>query len=215
MTDKEACSFIEQHPSLTHYKIGLELYLRYGRPFIEHLINTYKLVIFLDLKLHDIPETVGKALLSLSGMKIDFITLHLFGGSAMIKRAVEIRQKALPQLKLLGVTYLTSLGKDEQQEIFGNHFPPIEQLAKKAVELGLDGLVASAQDLTSLQNIKTLKVCPGIRFKEDETQDQKKTTTPDQALSLGADYLVIGRSLTQSKKINKRIAELRLLLPPS
>ena len=215
MTDKEACSFIEQFPKCTHYKVGLELYLRYGHSFVQHLIETYQLVIFLDLKLHDIPETVGRAILSLSKLKIHFLTLHVSGGEAMVKRAIEVKEDVLPHTKLLGVTYLTSMGENEPGEIFGCQTPPIKFLAKKAVAWGLDGIIASAPDLSDLRDIKTLKVCPGIRFAGDDPKDQKRIATPSEAFSRGANYLVIGRSLTQSEKVHERMAQLSLLLPGS
>lgn len=211
MTDRQACHFIEQQTQLAHYKIGLELYLRYGRPLVEHLIKVYDCKIFLDLKLHDIPHTVDRALQSLAGLDIHFLTLHLSGGEAMVRQAVQTRNDYFPQLKLLGVAYLTSLQQPELPKIFGPGKYPVAALAEKADQWGLDGLVCSPLDLKLLSGIKAFKVCPGIRFPEDTADDQKRVVAPQQAFALGADYLVIGRSLTQADDLVKRIEQLACL----
>ena len=200
MSDREVCAFIEGTPQLTHYKVGLELYLRYGRPLVEHLVSEYGIKIFLDLKLHDIPNTVERALHSLSGLDIHFLTLHLAGGEAMARGAVRVAKNSFAQLKLLGVSSLTSLEWDEG--------PSVSALASKVDLWGLHGLVCAAQDLEKLAESKALKICPGIRFPGDAPGDQKRVATPEQALAWGADYLVIGRSLTQSDDLKGRLEQL-------
>ena len=211
MTDREACTFVERHPEFTHYKVGLELYLRYGRPLIQHLLTAYHIQLFLDLKLHDIPETVAKAMQSLTGLDLHFLTLHLAGGEAMAKRAVQVARDHFPHLQLLGVSYLTSLSEKERPQIFGPGEFAITTLAAKADQWGVGGLVCAATDLPQLQAIQSLKVCPGIRFAkyEDAPDDHKRVATPQTALREGADYLVLGRSLTQCLDLPNRINYLR------
>ena len=208
MTDREAYHFLERQTPFTHYKIGLELYLRYGRPFVEHLTKKYPHKIFLDLKLHDIPQTVGRAIRSLEGLDIHFLTLHLSGGEEMAKQAVLARNDHCPQVKLLGVGYLTSLKESELPEIFGPGKYAPATLAQKAGAWGLDGLVCSPWELDALKEVSALKVCPGIRFLGDPLDDQKRVADPKKAFDKGADYLVMGRSLTRADNLSQRIEQL-------
>ena len=211
MTDQEAYSFLECQNQLTHYKIGLELYLRYGRPFIEYLTKKYPFKIFLDLKLHDIPQTVGRSIRSLEGLNIHFLTLHLSGGKEMAKQAIRARNEYCPQVKLLGVGYLTSLKESELPEIFGPGKYCPASLAQKAELWGLDGLICSPWELDALKEVKVLKVCPGIRFFGDPLDDQSRVADPKEAFDKGADYIVMGRSLTRTNDLFQRIEKLASL----
>jgi len=200
------------------YKVGLELFLKYGATLLKDLTRTHNIEIFLDLKLHDIPATVEKSVASLEGLKIKFLTLHTTGGTAMLKGAEAARAKFLPSANLTAVTFLTSLDQTDMTEIFG--FNPesstknFERLFHLIEESTVSSMVLSAQDLSILRNFNLaffhniIKICPGIRLPGDNKDDQKRVLTPDEAFKLGADYLVIGRSLTQAKDLNLAIAEL-------
>lgn len=206
-------------------KIGLEAFCRYGRVFLETLKQKYDLRLFLDLKLHDIPNTVSKTILGLEGLPVDFLTIHLTGGESMIKAALEAQKKALPQTQILGVSYLTSLDNKDFKQIWGIEQEKISQQFNRLFELAhtskIHGLVCSAQEAKALRDYEKTNdlsplqlVCPGIRFQDEIDQnlnlgDQKRVLSPHQAFELGVDYLVIGRSLTQAKDLQKRFVELR------
>ena len=210
---------ISQKPMI---KIGLELFCKYGRPLIFELHKEFGTKIFLDLKLHDIPNTVAKAIRSLEGLPIDLLTVHLSGGEEMLKRALEEAKQALPQTKILGVSLLTSLDDKDLFTLWNipkeNIDKTFENLFSLALRTGLHGVVCSPHELRLFPNLEKrtqaslLKVTPGIRFNDEinsgETQDQKRVMSPELALKGGANYLVIGRSLTKSKNLDKRIEHL-------
>jgi orotidine-5'-phosphate decarboxylase len=210
---------ISQKPMI---KIGLELFYKYGRSLIFELHKEFGTKIFLDLKLHDIPNTVAKAIRSLEGLPIDLLTVHLSGGEEMLKRALEEAKQALPQTKILGVSLLTSLDDKDLFTLWNipkeNIDKTFENLFLLAIKTGLHGVVCSPQELHLFPNLEEktqtslLKVTPGIRFNDEinsgETQDQKRVMAPEQAIKSGANYLVIGRSLTKSKNLDKRIEHL-------
>lgn len=195
-------------------KIGLELFNRYGRKYIEDISKKYELEVFLDLKLHDIPSTVYKAIRSLEGLSIKFLTIHLSGGEEMIKNAMFARDNYLPNTKLLGVTLLTSLNDEDISTIYHSEteaaFSGLYNLAKKT---RIDGVVLSGHELSLARAIdhnyqhNTLKVCPGIRFEGDESVDQARVMAPKDAFHNGANYLVIGRSITENPKVLDNIQE--------
>lgn len=193
------------HSKLARVKIGMEIFYRYGRPFLEEVHQKYNLSIFLDLKVHDIPNTVAKALGALAGLPVEFLTIHLSGGRSMLNAAAAEVKKSLPGTKLLGVTYLTSLGAGDFEELWKfrkedmrEHF---NRLVDLAVTTGMDGLILSPLELDLVKDVPLLKICPGIRFAEEGpggSADQKRVATPEDALRNGADFLVIGRSLTKA-----------------
>ena len=154
--------------------------------------------IFLDLKLHDIPNTVGRAVESADSLGVEMLTIHLSGGRAMIEAAV---RAARPEMLLLGVTVLTSADDVTLRET-GVNSPMEEQvlrLASLGVESGIIGLVASPHELAPLRSAHGAKikiVTPGIRPRGAAADDQKRAMTPAEALKAGADFLVIGRSIT-------------------
>jgi len=203
-------------------KIGLELFCLKGIDFVKKIYDTYNLDIFLDLKLHDIPNTVKKAISSLKSVPIKFLTIHLAGGREMVSFAIEEAKISLPGTNLLGVSYLTSLGENDFLELFDCKKSDIKFRFKNlfllAMESNIQGVVLSANELDIVKSIenqfnkKIIKVTPGIRFNDEinsnQIQDQKRVETPESAIEKGADYLVIGRPLTMANDLDKRILEL-------
>lgn len=227
LSREEALSFVRATKNdLGFYKIGLELYLRYGRDLVEE-ISKEEVNLFLDLKLHDIPHTVFKSIESLQGLNIQYLTIHLGGGPSMLTKAREARDLYLPQTKLLGVSFLTSMDQKELMDVF--NFKNIDEIAKGfenyfllASNQKIDGVVHSGEELDLAKKYSFTSVCPGIRFQDEIekqlTQDQKRVMTPKIALKhLSTDkniILVIGRSLTtnhQSELYFERIAYLKTL----
>ncbi|ACO04876.1 MAG TPA: orotidine-5'-phosphate decarboxylase [Persephonella sp.] len=182
-------------------KIGYALFIKYGRE-ITDLVKSMGFDIFLDLKLHDIPNTVYNGVSSAVDLGVNYLTVHTLGGRQMLQKAVEAREGS--DLKILGVTVLTSHSEDYMDYI-GSHYT-IDQLAlklaKEAVDTGVDGIVSSAHEVERLKKeIKKdfISVVPGIRFSEDSTDDQKRSATPETALRSGADILVIGRPIIKAQ----------------
>jgi orotidine-5'-phosphate decarboxylase len=183
--------------SVSIYKIGLQLYTAAG-PEIVRAVAATGARIFLDLKLHDIPSTVGKAVAAAGDLGVQMLTVHLSGGRAMLEAAVET---APPGLSLLGVTVLTSATAETLRETGVNS--GIEEQVIRLADLGkasgLCGLITSPQEVRTLRErlgpqIKL--VTPGVRPSWAAADDQKRFTTPVEALKSGADYLVIGRPIT-------------------
>jgi orotidine-5'-phosphate decarboxylase len=207
-------------------KIGLELFYRYGPAFVRQVKEHYPVDIFLDLKLHDIPNTVAQAIYSLQGLPVRFLTIHLSGGPAMIQTALQAAANALPETSLLGVAYLTSLSPQDLNHLFA--FPPEDfpqrfaLLARRGIEEKIPGLILSPQELPLIEHLRPdyplLKITPGVRFADEiqgaQTQDQKRVSTPQLAFQQGADYVVMGRSLTQAQNLNSRLDSLDYLLTP-
>jgi orotidine-5'-phosphate decarboxylase len=178
------------------FKIGLQAYTAIGPSLVR--ANSFLRPVFLDLKLHDIPNTVGKAVEAAGQLGVRMLTLHLSGGSEMIRAAVAARSK---DMLLLGVTVLTSSTDETQAEtgIAGNTTDQVLRLANLGVAAGIDGLVASPQEARRLRaefGNKIKIVTPGIRPTGSDAGDQKRFTTPREAIDSGADYLVIGRPIT-------------------
>lgn len=197
-------------------KIGLELFVKYGPDLVHKIHREYKKKIFLDLKLHDIPITVERAIHSLKNLPIDFLTIHLSGGEEMIKAAFTEARKSIPECKILGVSFLTSLTEKDLNSIFGisNSDEAFLRLFSLANISKIDGVVCSPHEITLLKKYYPglLVVTPGIRFTDEiatqSTQDQKRVASPKEALKLGADFMVIGRSLTKSLDLVSRLKEL-------
>jgi orotidine-5'-phosphate decarboxylase len=185
--------------SVTWFKVGLELYLASGDSIVRELKQRGHSV-FLDLKLHDIPNTVAGAIRSLARLEPDLLTVHAAGGRAMLTAASEA-VRSLPRApRLLAVTVLTSVDAATLTEI-GVPGPPVEQvlrLARLANECGIDGMVCSPDEAAALRSAlpKALLVTPGIRPSGAEAGDQKRFATPQYALAAGASMLVVGRPIT-------------------
>lgn len=192
------------------FKVGLTLQLAAGvEDFIRELIRDGKRV-FLDYKYYDISETLKKTVARASELGVSFLTIH--GPSVLIRAAVEGRGDS--NLKLFTVTVLTSLDAGDIAEMgYTNHTP--EQLvlfrAKKALDAGCDGVIASgreARQIKALSTDKLLVITPGIRPDGYPEDDQKRKTTPHDAVSAGADYLVVGRPITGAKDMRAAAREI-------
>ena len=162
--------------------------------------------IFLDLKLHDIPNTVKKSIKGLSSLPIKMLTIHTTGGKDMMKAAMEAASGT--QIKVFGVTALTSLNNDDTNQIFQRSTSEqVNAMLDLAEEAGIDGVVCSPHELKLVSKRNLLSITPGIRLQESN-DDQKRVMTPREATDLGADYLVIGRPITASKDIKKSLNEI-------
>jgi orotidine-5'-phosphate decarboxylase len=185
-------------------KLGLEFYMAHGAVGYR-AIAAKGLPIFLDLKLHDIPNTVAGAIGSLLPLQPAFITIHAAGGAAMLRAAAGTVAKAgATRPKLLAVTVLTSLDKTDLASI-GQDTDTTQQvvrLARLAKESGIDGAICSPEEIPALRTAlgqDFILMVPGIRPAWADANDQKRTLTPRQACDAGADYLVIGRPITKDK----------------
>jgi len=187
-------------PALCRLKVGKELFTSSGPALVEKLQHQgYE--VFLDLKYHDIPATVAGAVRAAAALGVWMVNVHVSGGRRMMAAAVEaiaaVRQKPL----LIGVTVLTSMSEADLLELgYGESVADrVLRLAALAAESGLDGVVCSALEVTALRRAQGPGFClvtPGIRLAGDSAADQRRVVTPATALSLGSDYLVIGRSIT-------------------
>jgi orotidine-5'-phosphate decarboxylase len=184
-------------------KIGLQMFTAYGPDYVREVAGL-GFNIFLDLKLHDIPNTVAKAVESLAPLPIQMLTLHCAGGSEMMRAALAAQQKHNPQLLLLGVTVLTSMDSSGLQEI-GVTTPSAEQvtrLGQLAATAGLRGLVCSPLEVALLRQqlpAAMQLITPGIRpAHEAGTDDQKRVMTPANAAQAGSSYIVVGRPILQA-----------------
>jgi orotidine-5'-phosphate decarboxylase len=180
------------------FKVGMELYAAAGMEFVRELI-AQRLNVFLDLKFYDIPETVKRAVAQVAKTGVRFLTVH--GSASVMRGAVEGRGSS--PLKLLAVTVLTSFGPEDMEDMgyAGEISALVEKRARKAVECGIDGLVASPLEAAALRRIigpETILVTPGVRSAGAARGDQKRVATPAEAMRDGADYLVIGRQITRA-----------------
>ena len=181
---------------IDHFKVGLEFYLLHGFEGIKKLQQVANFKLFLDLKLYDIPNTVKGAVESVSNLNPKFLTVHASGGSKMIQEA----SKALPNGLITAVTVLTSFSEDEFSKL-GNS-QSIQQTtnnwASIAIDAGAKALVCSPYEVSQLRSLglKSILITPGVRVEGDEMSDQVRVMTPKDAISAGADFVVIGRSIT-------------------
>jgi orotidine-5'-phosphate decarboxylase len=186
--------------TVKYYKIGPVFFMKYGIKAIE-MVNKYEGKVFLDLKLHDIPNTVKQAIENANSLDIYSISVHLLGGPLMLKAAINSSKK----IKIWGVTILTSLDLIEFNKIGFRYSlqKQVHHLAKMAMESGIDGVISSPQELYYLRNTlsKELKIItPSIRLSEKyENDDQKRFLTPKEAKDLGASFIVVGRPIIQAK----------------
>ncbi len=183
----------------TFYKVGLELFAREGPAVVERLRDRGK-NIFLDLKLLDIPNTVAGTVAAAAKLEVELLTIHTTGGTSMMSAAADA---ASGSVKLLGVTVLTSLPISEVEAAWGRPLVSLRdevlRLAEAARASGLDGVVASpleAGPIKKKHGDGLLVVTPGIRMEGEDAHDQDRVSTPRDASRAGADYLVIGRSVT-------------------
>ena len=163
--------------------------------------------IFLDLKLHDIPNTVRKSIEGITSLPISMLTIHISGGRDMMKATMDAVSGR--KIKIFGVTALTSLSDEDTNKIFKRTASDqVEAMLNLAESVGIDGVVCSPHELELVGKRKSLlSITPGIRL-DNLNDDQKRIMTPKEALNLGADYLVIGRPITASNDISKSLEEI-------
>ncbi len=195
-------------PHVGGLKLGLEFFIANGPQGVREVQSALGKDIFLDLKLHDIPNTVAASVKAVMRLRPRYLTLHTAGGLAMLKAARQAACDAADSVdaappKLIGVTVLTSFDADDlaQVGVPGGVSAQAHRLAALAAEAGLDGLVCSAHEAKSLKAEfgHLLRIVPGIRPDWAEAGDQKRVMTPAEALREGADILVIGRPISQAK----------------
>ena len=195
-------------PDIYRLKVGKQLYAGEGPKILENL-NNQGFDIFLDLKLHDIPNTVHKALKNLLNHKVWMTNIHLLGGDEMIQAASEARDDAKSEVLLVGVTILTSLNESKLKNMgFNNQIPELVRiLSIRAKENNIDGVVCSAKEVAEIKDKLGrgfITVTPGIRIQQSNN-DQSRVTSLKEAAKNGSDYIVLGREVTASDDISKMI----------
>ncbi len=197
----QAIELIDQLPEVTFWKVGLELFVSSGAEVIKVLKERNKRI-FLDLKFHDIPNTVAGACRSATRHQIDFLTIHAANGRVGMQAAVAAVADAFQPPQIIAVTLLTSF--NSREVAFDLHVP-LEmqdyamQMALMAQESGCQGAVCSPQEVAALRRACSQNftlICPGVRPQWSAAGDQRRIMTPSQAFQAGADYLVIGRPIT-------------------
>lgn len=208
----EANNAIDMLAPYVNFKIGMEMFTAYGQDILNK-VKSKSAKIFLDMKYHDIPTTVGKALYQATKLGVDIINVHASGGSIMMMEAVNQRDKALSEMgkniesspDLIAVTVLTTIDQDQFNDellLPGLIEHYVLHLAKLSYQCGMDGIVCSAKDLDLINNElpdNFLRITPGIRFAEDNSDDQIRILPPNQAIRVGATHLVVGRPIMKSK----------------
>lgn len=207
------------HGTVTHFKIGLRLFTAHGRKAVE-LVQKKDGQVFLDLKFHDIPETVSQAVRQAQRLGVLAVSVHLFGGAAMLEAAAEVS----PRPKLWGVTVLTSMADEDLRGVHPQL--SVAETATRLAQLGcahrVDGIICSAQDVPALRKAlgeNTAFITPGIRPAESAADDQRRIVTPAQAAKLAIRYIVVGRPITKAadplKAAQAILAEMRHAVPSS
>lgn len=203
-TEAEALAIVSRlSPAVDGFKVGLELFHRLGMGFVERLLKQ-NLRVFLDMKLHDIPNTVAGAMRAICDYPIEMVNVHASGGTRMLAAAKEAVERSAYQPLLIGVTVLTSLDAPDLVAIgqTGSPEEAVLRLTDVTLAAGLDGVVCSAQELAALQGRvpeSFERVVPGTRLASDHVHDQRRTCTPNVAMSTGATRLVLGRAVVQAE----------------
>jgi orotidine-5'-phosphate decarboxylase len=184
-------------------KVGLEMYTACGPDCVREVADM-GFRVFLDLKLHDIPNTVAKAVESASKLPIGMLTLHTGGGREMMEWAVKAQRDHAPELLLLGVTVLTSMGEQDLRGVGVPDSPAsqVTRLGRLAAGAGMSGLVCSPHEIAPLRAVlppDLQLVTPGIRPREASLDDQTRVMTPSEAAKAGANYIVVGRPIFKAK----------------
>jgi len=194
-------------PDLCMIKIGSVVFNAFGKSFLQH-VSSQGFKIFLDLKLHDIPNTVHETILSFSDCKIDMLTVHISGGEEMLRKAM-LAGKFI-NTKVIGVSILTSLEEEDSLALFDNKLEDqISNLFKIAVKVNLDGIVCSPHELKIANTIlgsPLVKITPGIRDIQAK-DDQARTMSAKEAIERGSTFLVIGRPITQAEDITRALQD--------
>lgn len=185
--------------SVTFYKVGMQLYTAEGPGIVRDLIRAGRRV-FLDLKYHDIPNTVGAAVREAGKLGVSLLTVHGSGGSKMLRAATEAARESNPAMKVIAVTVLTSMDQDDLNEIMhGNLEEQVVHVAGIALKAGCHGVVSSAREVTALRSRlgkEFLVVTPGVRPAGAAHGDQARVVTPAEAIAAGSTHLVVGRPIT-------------------
>lgn len=209
-TKEKALALVEQlQTEISFFKIGLQLYTAEGPEIVRAVLATGAKV-WLDLKLYDIPNTVARAVESASSLGVQMLTIHLSGGSEMIRAATAARAS---DILVLGVTVLTSSTEQTLREIGINDTVEnqVVRLARLGAAAGIDGLVASPHEIKTLRREFGDKIkiaVQGIRPTWAEPGDQKRFMTPREALEAGADYIGIGRPITKHRQPREAVAKI-------
>ena len=192
------------NPYIGVFKLGLEFFIKFGQAGVKAVQAETEKPLFLDLKLHDIPNTVSKSALQVADLAPMFLTVHASGGRAMINAAAQ----SLPATKITAVTVLTSLDSENLKEVgMGKDAQDLAiQLAKLSVSAGAKAIVCSPKEISQIRNAvgdQALIITPGVRPSGTlSSDDQKRTMDPKTAIEEGADYLVIGRPITKAADIS-------------
>ncbi len=203
--DKDtALAFVDKlSPSLCKLKVGKEMFTLFGPEFVKSLVGK-GFDVFLDLKFHDIPNTVAKACKAAAELGVWMVNVHASGGLPMMQAAkLAIENSNNPNTKLIAVTVLTSMDQEQLSGVIDGVTPEqqVLRLAELTEKAGLDGIVCSAQEAAALRkrhNDDFLLVTPGIRPSGSQAGDQKRVMTPPDAINHGVSYLVMGRPITQA-----------------
>lgn len=194
-------------------KLGLEFFCANGQDGVRRIAE-HELPVFLDLKLHDIPNTVGKAVRALAPLEPAVLTVHAAGGRAMLAAA---KEAAPPETKVVAVTVLTSLDDRDLLDcgVSGSPAEQVERLAQLARSAGIDGIVCSGAEVAAARHSwpDGFLVVPGIRPEGSDTADQKRVVTPRQAIEDGASILVIGRPITEANRPGPAATDIAATLP--
>ena len=185
-------------PKVCLMKVGLQLYIAHGKEVLEYL-SEQGFEIFLDLKLHDIPNTVAKAIKEIQKFNIKMTTIHSQGGVEMINAALDQSN----DIKILAVSLLTSLDKQDVSRLYDNDFEKqFEMLLKVITDTNTHGIVCSSHELVKISDNNLIKVVPGIR-NDDVSDDQKRIMSSKAAYENGADFIVVGRPIINSENPSK------------
>ena len=217
---EDVMNFLDKFDKPIYVKVGMELTYAFGFEMIRE-IKERGHKIFLDLKLHDIPNTVKNGMKNLAKLDVDVVNLHVAGGSAMMKAAMEGLNEGAVNGKrplCIAVTQLTSTSQEAMNEellIPGDVKDVVISYAKLAKESGLDGVVCSVHEARAIHEAcgaDFLTVSPGIRLSSDSKDDQKRVATPQFAKEEGCDYIVVGRSITKSEDPYKTYNEIEAIM---
>ncbi|MFF3021568.1 orotidine-5'-phosphate decarboxylase [Gottfriedia sp. NPDC057948] len=204
----EVMNFVKKFQKSLYVKVGMELFYKEGPAIIKELKELGH-QIFLDLKLHDIPNTVKHAMKNIASLEVDMVNVHAAGGTKMMKAALEGLEEGTPDGKkrplLIAVTQLTSTSEEQviHEQGISSLQDSIKLYAAITEESGLDGVVCSPLDVelvqTAVKGENFLTVTPGIRLADNSVDDQVRVTTPAKARQYGSSYIVVGRSITKSE----------------
>lgn len=198
---QELYTFLDKLDNRRPYlKIGMELFYSEGPQLVKEL-KEKGFKIFLDLKLHDIPTTVKKAMTVIGKLNVDIVNLHAAGGVKMMREALKGLRETNKETKLIAVTQLTSTSNEALKDELLINKPmeyTIEHYAKNTKIAGLDGVVCSPLEAPIMNKLDLISVTPGIRFSSNNNDDQVRVTTPAYAKELGSTYIVVGRAITKA-----------------